>query len=254
MMNRLFSKKTMGLSALVLVMLLALTGCAALGAVPTAAPGSAQLPEPVNSITVNGIGRANGAPDVAYVQLGVDISNPDIGQAVGEANQTMDAVMEALKGMGIADEDLQTTGFNVWTEDVYDQTTGQSTGQKLYHVSNQLQVVVRDLSSIEDLLDAALAAGANNVNGLSFSINDTTALAGDARAKAVADAQARAEDLAAQMGVTLGKPISATEATSSDPMPVVQAAFGMGGGGGVPISQGQLSVVVQVSMTYSITQ
>ena len=253
-MNRLFSKKTIGLSALVLVMVVGLTGCAALGAVPTAAPAPIQSSAPTNSITVNGVGRANGAPDIANVQLGVDIANTDIGQAVSEANQTMDAVTEALKGMGVADEDLQTMGFNVWTEEVYDPATGQSTGERRYHVSNQLQVIVRDLSSIENLLDSALAAGANNVNGLTFSIDDTTALAQDARARAVADAQARAENLAADMGVTLGDPISAVEATSSDPMPVVQAA-GLGGGGGAPvISQGQLSVVVQVSMTYSISQ
>jgi uncharacterized protein YggE len=253
-MNRLFSKKTIGLLVLVPVMVVALAGCAALGAVPTAAPAPSQPSAPANSITVNGIGRANGAPDIANVQLGVDIANSDIGQAVGEANQTMDAVVEALKGMGVADEDLQTMGFNVWTEDVYDPATGQSTGEKRYHVSNQLQVIVRDLSSIENLLDTALAAGANNVNGLTFSIDNTTALVKDARAKAVADAQARAEDLAAQMGVTLGDPISATEVTSSDPIPVAQAT-GLGGGGGGPvISQGQLSVVVQVSTTYSITR
>jgi uncharacterized protein YggE len=202
---------------------------------------------------VNGIGRANGAPDIAYVQLGVDIANPNVGQAVGEANQTMEAVMGALEGMGIASEDLQTTGFNVWTEEVYDPAIGQSTGQRIYHVNNQLRVVVRDLSTIEDLLDSALAAGANNVNGLTFSIEDTSGLVEDARAEAVADAQARAEHLAAQMGVTLGDAISASEVTSSDPISVVQAA-GFGGGGGVPISEGQLSVVMQLSVTYSITQ
>jgi uncharacterized protein YggE len=253
-MNRLFSKKTTGLLALALVMLLALTGCAALGVVPTAAPAPIQSPAPTNSITVNGIGRANGSPDIAYIQLGVDIANSDIGQAVGEANRTMDAVTEALKGMGVASEDLQTAGFNVWTEEVYDPVAGGPTGDRLYHVSNQLRVVVRDLSSIEGLLDDALGAGANNINGLTFSIEDTSGLIDNARADAVADAQTRAEHLAAQMGVTLGDPISATELTSSDPIPVAQAT-GIGGGGGAPvISEGQLSVVVQVSMTYSITQ
>jgi uncharacterized protein YggE len=253
-MNRLFSKKTIGLSALVLVTLVALNGCAALGAVPTAAPAPIQSPAaPTNSITVTGVGQASGSPDIAYIQLGVDVANSDIGQAVSEANQTMDAVMEALKAQGVASEDLQTAGFNVWTEDVYDPASGQSTGERRYHVSNQLQVVVRDLSTIEGLLDDALAAGANNVNGLTFSIEDTSSLLNDARAEAVADAQARAEHLAEQMGVTLGDAITAVEVTSNNAMPI--AATGLGGGGGGPaISEGQLSVTMQLSVTYSISR
>jgi len=210
---------------------------------------------PANAITVTGFGEAYGAPDVAYVSLGVDVINEDIGEAVSQSNQTTEGVRDAILQLGIAEEDLQTADFSVWTEDVYAPDTGLPTGQRRYHVVNTLRITVRDLDQVASVIENGLDAGANSVGGLSFGIDDTTSLENTARVDAVADARARAEALAEALGVTLGGPISAVESYGYDIMPVAraEAAMGMGGGGAPPISQGQLSVSVQVTVVYSIT-
>jgi uncharacterized protein YggE len=222
------------------------------GTVPAASSGSALA----NSLTVTGYGEAYGAPDVAYVTLGVDITNADIGEAVSQANQATETLRDAILQAGVAEEDLQTTNFSVWAEDVYDPDTGAPTGERRYHVSNMIQITVRDLTQTGSVIQVGLDAGANNVGGLSFGIDDTTPLENEARISAVDDAQARAEALAQALGVTLGSPVIATEtyAYGGAPMALArEAAMGMGGGGATPISEGQLAVNVQVTVTYSIT-
>jgi uncharacterized protein YggE len=240
---------------IVSVVLLAV-GCAGGGPIGGAVTAASNASAPTNSITVTGYGEAYGAPDVAYVMLGVDTVNEDIGEAVSQSNQITEQVRDAMLELGIAPEDLQTANFGVWREDVYAPETGLPTGEARYHVTNMIQIVVRELSQAANVIDAGLDAGANSVGGLSFGIDDTTLLENEARVDAVADARARAEALAEALGVTLGDPIIAIENLGYGGVPVAraEAAMGMGGGGGAPpISEGQLAVSLQVTVTYSIT-
>jgi uncharacterized protein YggE len=253
--KKLIAWKTVGPVGLAVVSAVMLVvGCAGGGPIGGAAAIASTSDAPTNSITVTGFGEANGAPDVAYVMLGVDIVNEDIGEAVSQSNQTTEQVHDAILQLGVAEEDLQTTDFSVWTEDIFSQETGMPTGERRYHVVNMVRITVRDLAQTADVIDAGLDAGANSVGGLSFGIDDTTALESEARVDAVADARARAEALAEALGVTLGGPIIATENYGYGGIPVVrEAAMGMGGGGGASISEGQMTVSVQVTVTYSIT-
>ncbi len=241
-------KKVLQMSVVLTVLTVALiaSGCSSL-----AAPAAGGYP-PSNSITVTGSGQANGTPDIAYVMLGVNVTNADVGRAVDESNRTMQAITDAATGLGIAAEDIQTLGFNVWPEDRYDPSTGQPTGERVYHVDSSLQVKVRDLASVGEVIQTALNAGANSIGGLTFGIEDTAALEAEARTKAIEDARARAGQLAEAIGVTLGDPIIVTEYTGGY-YPAYEAAaggFGGGGGGVPPISPGQLTVTVQVNVTF----
>ncbi len=206
------------------------------------------------TLTVTGTGDASGTPDVAYIQLGVEIRDADITAAVEQANSTMDEVRAALANQGIPAEDMQTAQFNVSQDQPRDPQTGEITGAATYIVTNMLQVKVSDIAQIGPAIQAALDAGANQVYGLTFGLNDPNALLSDARANAVADAQARAEDLASAFGVTLGGPLRITEGGQGgqSPQPYALQAQGIGGGG-PSISPGQLSVTVQVSVTFEIT-
>lgn len=248
--------KTVGPIGLAIVSTVVLAvGCAGGGPVAGPVTTTSNSDAPENSITVTGFGEANGAPDVAYVMLGVDITNEDIGEAVSQSNQATEQVRDAVLQIGVAEEDLQTTDFSVWTEDVYSQDTGIPTGERRYHVVNMIRISVRDLSQTANVIDAGLEAGANSVGGLSFGIDDTTTLENEARVDAVSDARVRAEALAEALGVTLGNPIIAIESYGYGSAPVARAeAVGMGGGGAPPINEGQLTVSVQVMVTYSITQ
>lgn len=240
------------------------TSCAGTTGVTGGGGGVAVPPNPntggvvMNSISVTGTGEADGTPDTANVQLGIDVSQGDLTTAIQKANDTMTAVQAAVKGKGVDDKDLQTVNFNVYPEDVTDKTTGQPTGQRVYHVQNFLNVKIRDISKVGGVIDAGLSAGATNVNSLSFSVDDTTKLEGDARAKALKDAQNRAQQLADGVGVKLGKPILVSETLSGGPIyPQVMFAASAPagkGGGAPPISTGQQTVTITVNVTYAIGQ
>lgn len=240
----------MGL-ALLATLLLA-TGCT--GAGVSGSAGSGVL---TNTISVTGTGTALGAPDVAYVDLGVDMVSGNVGQAVSESNRTMNKVIDAIVQAGIAKEDIQTIGFSVYPEDRTDPQTGQPTGERVYHAQNLVHITVRDIAAddtkVGKVIDAGLAAGANSVQSVSFGVLDTSALEAEARTKAIADAKNRAQQLAEGLGVTLGKPTIISESMGGIPMWETAAFAGGKGGGGTPISAGQLTVSLQVNVTFTIT-
>lgn len=224
------------------------TGCAGFGA------GGQNYP--TNQISVTGSGEAYGKPDVAYIDLGIDVTNPSVGPALDQANQVMGSVQEAIKGAGIAEEDIQTTSFNVFPEERFDPQTGQPTGERVFHVQNIVRITVRDVSKVGSVIDAGTEAGANTVHNVSFGILETEELAAEARTKAVADAKKRAQQLADELGVKLGGATIINETYGS--VPVYQPSFATketaaGLGGAAPVSSGQLVVSVQVNVTFNLT-
>ncbi|GAB4480823.1 MAG: SIMPL domain-containing protein [Anaerolineae bacterium] len=229
-----------------LLVAVAATGCAA-GA------GAGAPNEQQKTISVTGFGEASAAPDVAYVDLGISARGSELGTAVEDANTTMAAINQALAGMGIEEKDMQTSNFSVWVEEVYDRE-GQPTGQRIYHVDNTLRVTVRDVEAAGDVIGAALDAGANSVNGLSFGIDDPTTLQDAARVDAIADARRRAEQLAEGLGVRVGSPITISESFSSPaPSPrMFDVAMEAAAGAAPPISGGETTVSMQVYVTFEL--
>ena len=140
----------------------------------------------VRSISVNGTGRVKAEPDVADVNLGVTKQGEDAKAAAGEAATTMDAVIKALLEAGIAEADIQTTSLSLNPLYDWDENPPEIEG---WEASNQVRVTVRDIEAVGDVVDAATAAGATNVNGISFRVEDPTAAEAEARSAAVADAQ-----------------------------------------------------------------
>jgi hypothetical protein len=237
----------------------ALAGCSALGAGPggddrgSFTPGN-YVP---NTISVSGYGDARAAADIVYVQLGVNIVDPDPNQAVSQNNARMQAVADALITAGIAETDLQTAMFNLWPEDRYDPQTGMPTGERFYHVDNSLNITVRDLDRVGEVIQAGIDAGASGVNSLAFSVEDSTALYSEARQEAIADARRRAEEIAEGLGAELGEPLVITEGSylpNPYPYPYPTPPYpGGGGGGSVPyISPGQYTVSTNLFVIFNL--
>jgi hypothetical protein len=207
-----------------------------------------------NTIAVSGSGQAFGRPDLATIQIGVQTRDADAGRAVAQNNQQADAILAALKALGVEDKDLQTSNFSVNAQRDYDPATGQQRDTITYYVDNTLSVTVRDLNKLGEVLGKAVDAGANNVYGISFGVSDPAALEAEARAEAMADARARAEQLAQAAGVTLGSPITISE--SFNFAPPVPFAFDRAAAAevaaSVPVATGQLQVSIQVSVAYEI--
>ena len=208
------------------------------------------------TILVTGYGEARGNPDIASLTIGVNVANASIDAAVEESNETVARITAALNGLGILEADIQTTSFNVWREDIYSPETGQVTGEYRYHVDSSVQVNVREISRASEVLKVAIENGANNIYGPSFAIDDTDALVAQARVSAIADARARGEQIAAELGLTLGEVISVKEYGGGP----VYAYFavggdrGGGGDGGPPISEGSLTVSIQLEISFAIVR
>lgn len=206
---------------------------------------------PHNTLTVDGFGQAFGAPDVALVQLGVQTSSSNVSEAYNNANTAIQNVIDALVAIGIEERDIQTTGLYLYQDTPFNPQTGEPSETPIYRVTNSLTVTVRDVSRAGEVINTGVEAGANNIGGLTFSIDDTAALEQEARAAAIEDARVRAEQLANLMGVELGAPTIIVE-NPGQPGVVFDraAAFGLGGAGAA-VEEGQLQVNVQVRVTFN---
>ncbi len=219
---------------------------------PAASPALQVVAASGSGITVTGTGTVTGAPDMVQVSVGVVTQGTSVQDAVSANATQMNALLSALKADGIADKDIQTSNYNVSTQNNPKPIApgGTETTETTYYVNNQVNITLHDVSKLGDLLDKLVAAGANNIYGVNFGISDSSQLEDQARTKAVDDASHRAQSLAKLEGVTLGNVISVSE-TSGYPGPVYPAAAGLGGGG-TPIQAGQLQVSVSLQVTYAL--
>jgi uncharacterized protein YggE len=229
---------------------LALAAALLLSACAGAAGGSGGTPE--RSISVTGTGMARLNPDVVIVTLGVQTQGTDIAEAVRENNRRADQVRAAIREAGVAEADVQTANYSVWTQPRYDEF-GSVTGELTYWVDNTLQVKLRQLDQLGNLLQTALSRGANSVQGVVYSVEDPTAALDTARVQALQDAHSQAAQMAADAGVVLGDAIAIGEPGISTGAVMQAPAVGKGGGGGgVPTSPGTLEYDVQITVTYAI--
>jgi hypothetical protein len=164
----------------------------------------------------------------------------------------MDSVIAALIELGIAEQDLQTTGLFLYQENPFNPETGMPSETAIYRVQNSLNITVRDISQVSTVISTGIEAGANNINNLTFGISDPAQLEQEARVDAIADARQRAEQLAAELGVELGTPTIITETQDFGgviPLGRFDTASAVGG---AAVQEGQLSVGVQVRVTFNI--
>ncbi|MGF1504143.1 MAG: SIMPL domain-containing protein [Anaerolineae bacterium] len=250
------------ISALAAVVLLAACGSTTAGTAPVGLPGAQQNQTASagsvegSVITVSGQGMAYGTPDQARVELGIEIRNAEVGPAVEGTTTVINDITAALTGLGVAEEDIQTTNFSVYQDERRNPETGAPTGEQVFIVTNTVRVIVRDIDQVSAVIEAGLDNGATRVNGLSFTIADPAPLESEAREEAVADARARAEELAELLGVRVGEVVYISEGGYGGPMPrITTFADEAGrGGGGPAINEGQLSITVSVSVAFAIEQ
>lgn len=199
-------------------------------------------------ITVTGSGAAYGEPDRAVVTLGVDAVAETVRQALEQADATMAGVRQTALDLGIETRQIRTVTFNVWRQQQTDRD-GQVTGER-YHVQHSFQVTLDDTALVGQLLTNAIEAGANDVGGINFTISDTAALQSQARQAAMADAHARATQLAELAGVTLGAPTYVEETSYNAPQAAASVQYARMAGS--PVESGELAVNVTVKVVYAI--
>jgi uncharacterized protein len=222
----------------VLMLAILLGACA-----PVAQKSSTETPP--RTISVNGNSQIILTPDIAYISIGVHSESKDAQEAMAKNNA-------ALVAAGVDPKDIRTTNFSIYPQQEYG-PNGETLGTK-FVVDNTVYVTMRDITKMGELLDAAIAAGANNIYGISFDVENKDAALEQARTKAMENAYTQAEQLAQAAGVELG-PVYSISSYNSYPTPIYDVK-GAGGAAyeasSVPISPGQMTITADVSVVYEI--
>jgi len=208
------------------------------------------------NVTVTGQGRVTYTPDLALLTLGVQIdkvAKPDL--ALNQLNNKVTAIIAAVKGVGVKDEDIQTQNYSLYPQYDYRDNVSTVSG---YNANEQLIIKVsgydKDQSLLSRVIAAASQAGANQVNGLSFDSSQMNDLKQQARLLAITDAKSKSLTLAETAGVEL---IGITGWYENSVGPLIYSSVdnakgGLGGDSSPTTPSGDREVVIEVGVTYNI--
>jgi hypothetical protein len=206
-----------------------------------------------HTISFQGSGEVVATPDIAKVALGHSITRDSVAEAQEVNSGKINSVISGLKNdFGIEDKDIKTTNYSIRPQ--YDYVDGERQ-LRGYEVSQNIEVKIRDLDKIKDVLGFAGEAELNQVGNLSFDIEDKEELKKEAREKAIQEARERADNLAGVLDVNLGKIVNFSEGYQNDqPQPVYREMLKAedASGGAPSIESGSQEIKVNVSLTYEI--
>jgi uncharacterized protein YggE len=204
---------------------------------------------PVRTITVSGEGKVTVQPDTVHVQMGVLVNGATAQDVLAQANEKAAALISAVKALGIADEDIQTSGISIHPE--YEPNSPTVVG---FQASNNLNVTIRDIDRAGEIIDggAAFAGEAITIGGIWFSVGDPEAVLSAARAAAVDNAAKRADEFASAAGADVGTVISISEVDLDEPRPIYYEAASDRAQTSVPIEAGTQDLSVHVTVVFEL--
>jgi uncharacterized protein len=198
------------------------------------------------TIEASGESTVSAKPDYAMIVIGVQSNSKNAQTALADNSKATANLIEALKGAGIEAKDIQTSDFSIWPQmSNAGRAGGEPTTIVGYNVSNHVRTTIRDVTRLGEILDRAVTAGANSVNGIHFGIANASALLDEARKAAFADAKRKAELYAGEAGVKLAG-IASLEETGANPAPFAMAAGDMGVKTPIEAGESKLSIGVRV--------
>ena len=205
-------------------------------------------------ITVTGEGRADLAPDMATITLGVATEAATAAEAMAEASALVARILDRLTGEGIEARDIQTSGLGLGPRHDYPEGRGTPV-LRGYQASNTVTVRVRDLARLGEVLDLAVGDGANTVHGLVFGLADPAPALDMARVRAVEDARRKAGLIAGAAGVELGPVIEMREGAGTVPPRPLAMRMAMDmAAESVPVAEGELSLAASVTITWGLDE
>ena len=226
----------------ILIVAVVLLAAAAIAGVAQPHLGRTATPSTGTIITVTGNGTVDATPDRASFDFGVQTRTATAAGTLSENARQARAVIDALEKAGVAGSDIQTTQVSLWP-----QTSSDGMRITGYQASNSVRVTAA-LGKSGALVDAAVRAGANNVDGPTLDTADRSSLYGEALARALADARTKARAIADAAGLTLGTALKVHEGGSATPMPLFAAARDSAA---PPIEAGTQQIQATVAVTYS---
>lgn len=245
MENRLLST-VLALTSLIAVLVLAAVSLFRPAQTATAETGVANMPQ----IVVIGTGEVKVEPDIASIMIGVETTAPTTQEALAQNSAQAQAIIDQIRQLGIEERDIQTTGINIYP--AYDYERRSITG---YNVSNTVNVTVRNIGQAGSLIDRVVQVGANHIYGISFTVSDPERVLAQAREAAIANARARAEQMARASGTSLGRVLFITENEGASPfpiLPVMARASAAVDSVAPPVQPGQKTYSASVQVTFEL--
>ena len=228
--------------------LAAALGLVALPALADSGPAFA-----ATTVNLSATGQAHPAPDMASVSLGVSVQGATAAEAMRRNAERMSAAIAALKRAGMDARDIQTSGLDLQAQYAFPQNAPrQLTG---YQASNRVTLQVQELARLGAVLDAAVAAGANEIEGVSFGLKDPQAAEDEARLQAVKALKAKADLYAGATGYRIGRLVNLSEGggyAPSPPRPLMAMAAAKRAD--TPVEAGTLDVRIEVSGLYELAR
>lgn len=206
-------------------------------------------------ITVAGLGEASAVPDVAVLSIGVEVTEKSVARAREAAATAATAVLESMRANGVAERDIRTTGLQLHPQ--YDYSRNAAPKIVGYVASHQLSVKVRAMDALSRVVDGAVLAGGDSarLQGITFEVDDPSALLASARRNAIADARLRADTYAAAAGVSVGKVLAISEVEEREPAPRMMAARAESMKmADTPIEPGESTISVRVTVRFALAE
>jgi len=213
-------------------------------------------------IWVGGTGEVTVTPDIANLRLGIQAQEASVAEAQTKASEAMNKVMTALIDSGVVEKDIQTQYFSIRQRTKWDREKEEEIVIG-YQVTNMVTAKIRNIDKVGSIIDAVAKAGGDliRIDSIDFSVDDPSAYYEEAREKAMADAKAKAEQLAELAGVTLGKPTYVSEGVQT---PIYKRVYYEAWAGAPvpapapapppPISPGEMKVSITVQVAYGVLQ
>jgi uncharacterized protein len=202
------------------------------------------------SITVSGTGRVSVQPDVADLRLGVNVSRLTVDEARNDAAKTMAAILDAVSKAGVAKKDVRTSMLSVQPR--YEYRDNEPPRLAGYELTNVVDVTVRNLAKLGDVVDGSLKGGATSMDSLNFRLDDPSPAERQARTLAMAQARSRADILAGAAELKITGVSDVTEGGAMPPRPYAPKAerMMMAADASTSVETGSLEIAVTVSVTY----
>lgn len=203
-------------------------------------------------IVVGGKGEIFAKPDIAQVSLSVEKEAVSLSDAQDQATGVINKVVDFLKGAGVEEKDIKTTNYNIYPR--YDYLEQMGRVFRGYVVSQTIQVKIRKTDRIGEILVGTTKAGANQIGGIYFTIDDEEVVKQEARQKAIIDAQEKAGRLAKDLGLKIVRLVNFSESGGDYYLPYYaeSKALGIGGGEEPDIPTGENKITVTVNLTYQM--
>ncbi|WP_309087518.1 SIMPL domain-containing protein [Phenylobacterium sp.] len=229
---------------------------AAPAALAQAAPPAADTMFRATTLNLAAYGETKVAPDMATITLGVMTEGKTAAEAMQANAARMNSVVASLRRSGLAEKDIQTSNLNLSPQYRYQEN--QPPVLVGYQASNTVTITVRDLKRLGAAVDASVGAGANQVHGISFGLDDRTAAENAAREQAVKALGAKADLYARATGHRVTRLVTLSEGTASypvpPPMPMMEAASFRGKAADTSVSPGELTVRVDITGLYELSR